>query len=263
MTRISFAYPFRKQALAAEGNRKEWILRHTGVQFHLLACRYPGIYLLIVLSIAFLGYAYFLLLFPILVIVSSLGILKSQLIHQAPGSGNLQIHVLVLGISVPAIYRIIRFRPALPESTVRGIKLTTAPLSRLVDDDVRHDRCERIDRVVFTAEFELGIVKTPRRSLPIWPASTLVIGLPLIHCFSMTRFQCALASLVDQFPLRRKWHGNLLCQLRDIWPQYYDTCHRYSPGYQPVCRFFSLSAPIYRAIYVPAAGIDELAADTC
>ena len=55
MTRISFAYPFRKQALAAEGNRKEWILRHTGVQFHLLACRYPGIYLLIVFSLAFLG----------------------------------------------------------------------------------------------------------------------------------------------------------------------------------------------------------------
>ena len=260
--RISAAYPFRKQFPSAGGDWKESTLRFIGVQFQSLANQHPRIYFLAVYGIAFLGYAY-LLLFPILVLVSSFSIFKSLYSYQALAFEQLLIQLIVLVVSALVTYRIIRFRPAMPETTVQNARQPAAMLYQLMDDYVRYYRSIKIDRIVFTSEFEIDIVKTPRWSLPIWPSTTLIIGLPMIQCLSVTRFQCALARRIGQFSRRRKWRGNLLHQLRHIWPLYKKNSNHSSFGYQPVRWYFSLYAPIYRIISAPAARIDELAADTC
>ena len=120
-----------------------------------------------------------------------------------------------------------------------------------------------LNRIVVTSDFELDIVKSPRWSIPIWSSTTLIIGIPILQCFSVTRFQCALARRIGQYSRRRKWNGNLLYQLCDIWPLYSENSDRFSFGYQPIRWFYSLYAPIYRIISVPVARTDELAADTC
>jgi hypothetical protein len=262
MMRISIAYPFRKQIYSTEANWKESILQFIGERFQLLASQHPRIYLLAVSGVAFLGYGC-LLLFPMLLLVSSFAVLNSLSSYQALAFEQLLIQVLMLVVSALVTYRIIQFRPALPESTVRNRKQPAAMLYQLVDDYVHHYRSVKIDRIVFTSEFELDIVKTPRWPLPIWFTTTLVIGLPMIQCLSVTRFQCALARLIGQFSRRRIWRENLLYQLRDIWPLYNESSNHSSFGYQPVRCYFSVYAPIYRIISVPVARTEELAADTC
>ena len=166
-------------------------------------------------------------------------------------------------MSALVTYRLARFRPRLPGSTV---KLTNKPSERLfelVGEFVRHYQGARINRIVFTSDFELDVIKTPRLPLPIWYTTTLVIGMPVIQCLSVTRFQCALARRVGQNSRRRKWKGNLLYQLRNTWPLYAGDSDHVSFGYQPIHWFFDVYAPVYRVISAPLARADELAADTC
>ena len=262
MMRISIAYPFRKLINSTEANRKESILQYIGERSQLLSSRHPRIYLLTVYCIALLGYAY-LLLFPTIFIVSSLAIFRSLSSYQTLAVEQLLIQVSVLAVSALVTYRIIRFRPALPESTVRKTNEPSAMLCQLMDDYVRHYRSIKIDRIVFSSDYEIDIIRAPRWPLPIWSRSTLVIGLPIIQCFSVTRFQCALARRIGQFARRRLWQGNLLNQLRDIWPLYIESGDHSSFGYQPVRWYFSVYAPIYKTISAPVARTDELAADTC
>ena len=262
MLRISIVYPLWKQIYSTEVNWKKSILLFIGKRFQKFASQHPGIYLLTVYCIALLGYMY-LLLFPILVLASSFAIFSSLSGNQALAFEQLLIQGLVLILSAIVTYRVVCFRPALPESTVRITKQPAAMLYQLIDDYVRHYRTARIDLIVFTSDFELDIVKTPRWPLPIWSTTTLVIGLPMIQCFSVRQFQCALARRVGQYSRHRKWRGNLLYQLRDIWPLYIDSRDHSSFGYQPVRWFYSGYAPIYKTISAPVARTDELAADTC
>ena len=262
MARISAASPFSNQFPSKEKNWKESALRFIGEQFRLLASQYPKIYLLAVYCIAFLGYAY-LLLFPILFLLSSFTLFESLSSYQSLAFEVLLMQILVLVISALVTCGIIRLRPALPESTVERTRQPSSMLFELVSDYVCHYQSAKINRIVFTSDFELDIVKTPRWSLPIWPSTTLVIGIPVLQCFPVTRFQCALARRVGQFSRRSKWKGNLLNQLRDIWLIYSENSDHPSFGYQPIRWFFSVYAPIYRIISAPVARTDELAADTC
>lgn len=241
---------------------KESVLRMIGVRFQILSKQHPRIYLLVVYSVALLGYAY-LLLFPVLVLVSIFAILKSLSSYQDLAFDLLLIQFLVLVTSALITYRIILFRPALPVSTVLNTAQPASALYQQLDDYVRYYGSAKIDRIIFTSDFEIDIVKTPRWSLPIWSVTTLVIGLPMIQCLSVARFQCTLARRIGQFSRRRRWQGNLLYQLRDIWPLYIQNSNHSSFGYQPVYWFFSIYAPIYKIISVPAARTDELAADAC
>jgi len=260
--RISIAYPFRKQIYSTEANWKESILQFIGERFQLLASQHPRIYLLAVSGVAFLGYGC-LLLFPMLLLVSSFAVLNSLSSYQALAFEQLLIQVLMLVVSALVTYRIVCFKPVLPGSTVKIINKPSEKLFGLVDDYIRHYRSARINRIVFTSDFELDVVKTPCWSLPIWHTTTLIIGMPVIQCFSVTRFQCALARRVGISSRRRKWKGSILYQLRNTWPLYAGNSDHYSFGYQPIHWFFSVYAPVYRLISAPVARTDELAADTC
>ena len=262
MARISIAQPFRIQFSSAAGNWKESTIGLIGKQFRLLASQYPRLYLVSVFCFATLGYAY-LLLFPILFLISSYAAFKSLSSYQSLAIEQLLIQIIVLVISAVVTYRIIRFRTALPQSTVKRTRQPSSMLFELVDDYVRHYQSVKINRIVFSSDFELDIVKTPRWSIPIWSSTTLIIGIPILQCFSVTRFQCALARRIGQYSRRRKWKGNLLYQLRNIWSLYSENGNYPSFGYQPVCWFFSVFAAIYRIISAPVARTEELAADTC
>jgi hypothetical protein len=262
MARITAEQSLRDLIASGNGGWKESPLRIIGEQSQLLARKYPGIYVFAVYCIAFLGLAY-LLLFPALFVLSGFALFKNLPSYESVAIEQLLIQVLVLVISALVTYRIVRFKPVLPGSSVKIINKPSEKLFGLVDDYIRHYRSARINRIVFTSDFELDVVKTPCWSLPIWHTTTLIIGMPVIQCFSVTRFQCALARRVGQNSKRRKWKGNLLYQLRNTWSLYAGNSEHYTFGYQPILWFFTVYAPVYRVISAPLARADELAADTC
>jgi hypothetical protein len=236
------------------------LLRRIGTGVESLAATSPRGYLLVATASALAGYGW-LLLFPWLVLAGVSGGYDALTGHAAVAWFDLFIWSAVAAGSALVTYRLARFRPALPAGIVIDRKKAAA-LFELVDELRRHYRRPVIDRLVITGAFELELVKTPRWALPVWSMNSLVIGLPLMQSLSVAQFRCALARRLGQFSKRHNPLGNWLYQLRRVWPQYALATGVAGPGYQPVGWFFSMFAPLYDVVSLPAARLDELAADS-
>ncbi|MEN8206631.1 MAG: hypothetical protein ABFS24_11530 [Pseudomonadota bacterium] len=242
----------------SETGWKKSILRIIGTQCQSMAVSRPRVYLLLAVTFALIGYLY-LLMFPWLVFRSSFGLYEGLFKSQILVWSHLLFWLAVAAVSSLVSYRILRFRPAFQSGMLIGREAAPS-LFQLVAHQAGHYGT-KVDRIVLSARFEIDIVKTPRCALPVWSSNTLVIGLPLIQCLSDSRFQCALARRLGQFSKRHNWLENWLYQLRTIWPQYCQRDQGNVFGYQPVRWFFLLYAPVFKVITVPAAHLDELAAD--
>ncbi len=220
----------------------------------------PRGYLLVATALALAGYGW-LLMFPWLVLAGISGGYEALTGQPAVVWSRLLIWSTVAAGAALASYRIARFRPTLPAGIVLDRKNAPA-LFELVDELSRHYRRSVIDRVVINGEFALVIETTPCSALPVWSINTLVIGLPLIQGLSPAQFRCALARRLGQFSKHRNMMGNWLYQLRRIWSQYAIATKTADPGFQPVRWFFRVFAPFYERISLPAARLDELAADS-
>jgi hypothetical protein len=238
------------------------LLQRIGTGVESLAAAYPRGYLLAATGCALAGYAW-LLLFPWLVLAGVSGSYDALTGQPAVAWNDLLSWSAVAAGSALVTYRMARFRPALPAGIVLDRKKAAA-LFELVDELRRHYRRPWIDRLVITGAFELELVKTPRWALPVWSINTLVIGLPLMQSLSAAQFRCALARRLGQFSKRHNLLGNWLYQLRRVWPQYAiaTEAETAGPGYQPVGWFFSVFAPFYDLVSLPAARLDELAGDS-
>jgi len=230
----------------------------TGVESLAETC--PRGYLLAATVLALAGYGW-LLLFPWLVLAGISGTYEALTGQPAVAWSRLLIWSTVTAGSVLVTCRMAQFRPALPAGVVLDRRKATA-LFDLVYELGRHYRSPKVDRVVINGKFALELVKTPYCALPLWSINTLVIGLPLIQSLSPSQFRCALARRLGQFSKRRNLLGNWLYQLRQIWPQYAIATSVEGPGFQPVRWFFRVFAPLYARISLPAARLDELAADS-
>lgn len=236
------------------------ILRGIGTRIEVMGELYPRAYLLLATVFAVAGYAG-LLLFPLLALAGVAGMY--QALSHAAGVAWLPLlgWTLMAGSCGLVSHRIFQFRPMLPEGVVLDREQAPA-LFQLVDDTVAHYACPDIDRIVLTAAYQLDIISTPRRTLPLWSAHSLVVGLPLLHCLSPTRFSCLLARRLGQFSRRTNPVLNWLYALRDTWPRYQLPGAGADSGFLPVRRFFALYAPLYRTVSTAAARLDELQADS-
>jgi hypothetical protein len=241
----------------------EWrqsLRQRIGTAVESLAETYPRSYLLVVTGLAVVGYGW-LLLFPWLVIAGVSGSYDALIGQPAIAWTHLLIWSVVAVCAALVTYRMARFKPALPAGIVLDREKAPA-LFELLGELGRHYRRPRIDRVVITGAFAIEVVKTPRWVLPVWSMNTLLIGLPLIQSLSAAQFRCALARRLGQFSKRHNPLGNWLYQLRRIWPQYGIAIEAADPGFQPVRCFFSVFAPLYELVSLPASHLDELAADS-
>ena len=236
------------------------LLQRFDIGVESLAETFPRGYLLATTVLAIAGYGW-LLLFPWLVLAGISGAHEALTAQPAVAWSLLLIWSTVTAGSALITWRMARYRPALPAGVVLDREKATA-LFDLVDELARHYRRPKIDRVVIGGDFALDLVKTPYCALPLWSMNTLVIGLPLIQSLSPTQFRCALARRLGQFSKRRNPLGNWLYQLRQVWPQYVIATNAADPGFQPVQWFFRVFAPLYERISLPAARLDELAADS-
>jgi hypothetical protein len=239
---------------------REALLQRIGAAIESLAEAYPRGYLLLAAGVALAGYGW-LLLFPWLVLAGVSGGYEALTDQSAIVWSHLLVWSAVAAGAALVTWRIARFRPALPPGIVLDRNKTPA-LFDLVRELYRHYRRPWIDRLIITGAFELELVKTPCCGLPLWSVNTLAIGLPLMQSLSPVQFRCLLARRMGQFSKRHNTLGNWLYQLRRIWPQYAITSGCAGHGYQPVGLFFSVFAPLYSWVSLPAARLDELAADS-
>jgi hypothetical protein len=244
----------------SETGWRQLFLQRIGTGIEYLAESYPRGYLLVATLFALAGYGG-LLLFPWLVLAGVSGGYAALTGRPAIAWVQLLIWSAVAAGAALVSYRIARFRPVLPAGIV--LERNKAPaLFNLVGELCRHYRGPAIDRVVITGAFELEVLKTPCRVLPVWSVNTLVIGLPLIQSLSAVQFRCMLARRLGQFTKRYNLTLNWLNQLRRIWPQYAVATASTGTGFQPVRWFFSVFSALYDQISLPAARLDELAADS-
>lgn len=235
------------------------VLELSGSELQDLEETYPRACVLLATLFAAAGYAC-LLLFPVLVLAGMSGLHETLHENRALVWSQMLAWSSLFAVSMLVSYRIFRFRPAPPGGIL--LDRDTAPaLFELLATQRRHYSRIRIDRVVLSGRFELRIVKTPLRGLPVWSTTTLVIGRPLMQCLSPSRFQCALARRLGQFSKRYNRLGNWVYQLREIWPQYCSREYHAGFGFRPVMWLFRVYAPLYRVISLPVARLDELAGD--
>jgi hypothetical protein len=238
---------------------KQSIFRNLGTYCQSLSESHPRAYISLAAIFGILGFSY-LLLFPCLAVISVHSLYEALITNQHTVWNHVFVWLVLSAITILVSYRIYCYRPTLPSGFV--LNKGAAPwLNQLVEHQLGHYSSTKIDRIMLSNKFEIDIVKTPKRGLPLRSLSTLVIGLPLIHCLSASQFQCALARRLGQFSKRYNLLGNWLYQLREIWPQYCDSARKYDFGYHLVGWFFIVYAPVYKVITMPAARLDELAAD--
>jgi hypothetical protein len=237
------------------------LLRHFDDSLKSLAETRPRAYLLATALLAVVG-CLWLLMFPWLVLAGISGAYEAVTGAPAVAWIPLLLWIAVTAGAALVTYRMVRFRPAPPAGVVLDRKNTPA-LFVLVNELRQQYRAPWIDRVMISGEFELEIVKTPCCGLPLWSTCTLVIGLPLAQSLSPAQFRCELARRLGQISQRHNRIVSWLARLRRIWPLYAPGASSAEPGFQAVGWFFKVFAPLYSRVSLPAARLDELAADSC
>jgi len=237
------------------------LLRHFDDWLNSLAETRPRAYLLATAVLAVVG-CLWLLMFPWLVLAGISGAYEAVTAAPAVAWVPLLLWIPVTAGAALVTYRMVRFRPAPPAGVVLDRKDMPA-LFVLVNELRQQYRAPWIDRVMISGEFEIEIVRTPCCGLPLWSTCTLVIGLPLAQSLSPAQFRCELARRLGQSSQHRNPVVSRLVRLRYLWPLYALGASGAEPGFQAVGWFFKVFAPLYSRISLPAARLDELAADSC
>jgi hypothetical protein len=236
------------------------LLQGMGTRAEVFAELHPRAYLFFMAVFALLGYGC-LLLFPLLALAGLVGVCRALVSVPDIHWLSMLAWMLVAGFSGLTSYRLFQFRCPLPAGVV--LERQQAPsLFQLLDDMCAHYACPRIDRVLLTDGYAIDVVDTPEQALPIRPTRSLLIGISLLQCLSMTRFQCALARRLGQSSRRNNHLLNWLYALRSIWTCYGETACGADPAYLPVRTLFALYAPLYTVLGTVAARLDELQADS-
>ncbi len=241
-------------------SRTRWLPKPGSITESLIT-RFPRSYLGVVTLVALTGYAY-ILLFPFLVLAGTVNIYAAIMSGDVIDWQFLLIWSAIVIISGLVSFRQIQIKPVLPA----GLTITEdkAPeLFSLVQLVRSHYKRPAIHRIVITGNYELNIIRTPKRALPVWLSNTLVIGLPVMQSLSQKQFECLLAGRIGQHSGRYNLLTNWLYQLRAIWQQYHTVCSKQKGfGFEPLKWFFAVYSPLYRIVSTRAARQDELNADT-
>jgi hypothetical protein len=222
---------------------------------------YPRTYLGFITAFAITGFAY-ILLFPVLIIISLLNIHEALTFNDALDWKTASIWLLLCIIAGLVTFRAAKVKA----NTPAGLTLTQDKAPELFKTVQQFDAQRKrplIHRIVITGNYELDIVKTPEWPLPVASTNTMIIGLPVLQALAPKQFECVMARRIGHFSKRENPLTNWLCQLRKIWQHYNRLYARQNDfGIEPLKWFFAAYEPFYTATSVFAARRDELDADT-
>ena len=224
--------------------------------------RYPKSYLASCLLFMLLGYV-FLLLFPFLVFEGT-----AVLIKEVPHARTAEHWIVVEVWSAILLFCLFLsrqiFRLHFPR--VSGLKLSKdlAPdLYTMIAKVRKYTSQPSIRNIVLTDQYELRIEETPLLGYPFATFNTLVIGMPMLQTLSEDQFRGELLRKFSQYSSGRFRSAHWLFCTRLLWQRYSDALNsRKRFGEMPMRWFFSLYTPLFEALTLPAARMDELAGDS-
>lgn len=223
------------------------------------AARRPRAYLACCVGVAVLGHVW-LAAFALASLSLAIGLPGTVALATTPaewGGALLQGLLALLAAGVAAQYFRLDF--ALP----RGVTLTArqAPLlMREVEAICRHFAVPPPHRVVLTPRFQVELVRTPQRGLPLRHTRSLLIGLPVLQTHTSRQVRALLAAGIGKDCLRRAPVLGWLNRLRRIWPQF-ARARVYGTGAwlaTPLRGFFAVHAPVYLYLTRHAAALHAL-----
>jgi Zn-dependent protease with chaperone function len=191
-----------------------------------LAIGNPAAYRRRVLALALLGYGYFLLVAPLLLV------LRSLWIKMEPPAGERLT------------------RPMTPE------------LFNMIEGLRRRLRTPPLHKVLLTPDFNAGVMQVPRLGLLGWYRSYLFIGLPLMKSLTTEQFEAVLAHELGHLARGHARAGNWIYRLRLIW-QRLEGAVAANPqwGSGAIRVFFRWYIPRFSATSFPLARSNEYEAD--
>lgn len=226
-----------------------------------LAERHPRLYLSISVLVMLWGYA-FLVLFPFLVI-EGVSVLARQLPHVKTAEHWIVVEVWFALLLFFLFFSQQVFQLRFPR--VKGLKLSKelAPgLYELIAAMRKFSPRPSIRSIVLTDQYELRIEETPRFGYPFWTTNTLIIGLPMLQTLTEEQLRGEVLRRLCQYSSGRFRPSHWLFRTRLLWRKYLDAMsQRKRFGETPVRWFFSIYAPFFEMLTLPAARMDELEAD--
>jgi len=222
--------------------------------------KYQAFYLGLICLLAITGYL-LSLIFPLLVIICISALINILTNDSQPDWMIALIYLTVALLSTLLCLRQIQYKPVAPA----GVALTADKLPdifNLVETNQKHFKRPKIRQLVITQDYEIDIIKTPLRGLPFWSYNTLVIGLPMLLCFSPKQFECMITRKIGQFSKKRNPVTNWLYQLRSTWQQYARAFDKQKyPDSKILYWIYNAFSVFYSATSVYIARRDELNAD--
>lgn len=229
---------------------------------NIFSTRHQKYYLGVAVLMMLLGYA-FLLLFPYLVIEGA-----TVLFREIPYARTTEHWIIVEVWSAILLFCLFLsqqiFRLHFPR--VSGLKLSKdlAPdLYALIVKVQKFTGRPSIRNIVLTDQYELRIEETPHLGYPFGTSNTLVIGMPMLQTLSEDQFRGAVLRRMSQYSSGRFRLIHWLFRSRLLWRRYSDALgSRKRFGETPMRWFFALYTPLFEALTLPAARMDELAGDS-
>ena len=224
--------------------------------------RHQKYYLAFTLLFMLLGYA-FLLLFPFLVFEGA-----TVLFKEISNARTTEHWIVVEVWSVILLFCLFLSRQILRLHfpRVSGLKLSKdlAPdLYALIERLRKYASQPSIRNIVLTDQYELRIEETPRLGYPFGTSNTLVIGMPLLQTLSEEQFRGELLRRMSQYSSGQFRFTHWLFRTRLLWRRYSDALARRNRlAEMPMRWFFSLYAPLFEVLTLPATRMDELAGDS-
>ncbi len=226
-----------------------------------LYTKFPKSYLTLATLATSIGFI-FLAFFPILSLILFFKLFGTI----ASASGFVDWLLVLIHISILALASIVSFfmfRTQFPAPT--GVELDWEKPDKIIDEILlltERYSCRAFDHIIFTPEYSINIIQTPRYSLPLMTHTTLCIGLPTLLCLSPEHFKGLLARVIGQYSGQYNKLTNWINRSTLMWRHYLKA---YKTGNTLVHKFlyyfFSVYCPLTEAISYYAIQKDEFKSD--
>ncbi|VAW96838.1 hypothetical protein MNBD_GAMMA22-1228 [hydrothermal vent metagenome] len=223
--------------------------------------KFPKSYMVLATIITAVGYG-FLAFFPITSLILFFGLFSNV----ANASGFIDWLLILVNIVILAAVATTSFfmfkTKFIPPS---GVELDWEKPDKFIDEMlllIERYSCRTFDNIIFTPDYSIKIIQTPRYSIPVLTHTTLCIGLPTMLCLSPDLFKGSLARVIGQYTGQYDQITSWVARSTKIWRHYLEAYKRGStPLHKFLYYFFSVYCPLAEAICFFAIQKDELKSD--
>lgn len=207
----------------------------------------PARYRMAVAVLALAGYGY-LLAFPVLVLYTSV-----HLAFSGWPSPTIATYMELGLLAIAATGTLLLTRAQFPLPGGEPVALSEAPRLYGMLDEIRQElQTAPVHEVRVTGEFEVRMIRTPTNGFPFVSTNTMLIGMPVLQCFSERQLKAWVASQMGEVSIHYSHLTSWISQLREVWVQYrnYFAAEK-SLGNLLLGRFFNLYTRVFHRFTAP------------